>query len=168
MNNLMKIFIVVLFICLMSFESVTQAHVLDGAKEWNGHYYKMIAMQMRWDNADKFCKSIGGHLATAETSAENEMIKEIVNRYTESKDAKFWIGGTLTKEGIWKWVTGKTIVDYFDWANGAPEGYSVQNEQKRLLMSRSDNSKWRIGVYDWSYQFVCEWEKAEDAHESTL
>lgn len=154
-----KIFLAGLFLAIMSICSVSQAHVLDGAKEWNGHYYKIFQMQMPWEQANKFCQSMGGHLATAETQAENEMLKDLV---IKQKGGEYWIGG-YCKDNIWRWITGKTITDYFDWANSPPSG-----DDRRIQMLGYREGKW-----DWSYNtyrklFICEWESAANAHESNM
>lgn len=57
-----KFFFATLLVALMSIGSVGQAHVLDGAKEWNGHYYKAFEFQLNWEQAKKFCESMGFHL----------------------------------------------------------------------------------------------------------
>ena len=92
-----KFFLAGVFAALMSICSLGQAHVLDGAKEWN--------------DADSFCKSMGGHLATAETQAENEVPKSLVLKTANGREKNYRIGGYSTKQSIWKWVTGKTISD---------------------------------------------------------
>ncbi len=38
-----------------------QAHVLDGAQQFKGHYYKNFETQMPWEDAQAFCKSMGGY-----------------------------------------------------------------------------------------------------------
>lgn len=141
--------------------STAQAHVLDGAQEWNGHYYKLIGMSMSWDKADKFCKSLGGHLATAETSDENEMIKNLVLKYDNNRGHNYWIGG-YNKDSVWKWVTGRAIVDYFDWV-GQPnsgEGYGI-------LLYTSEDARWLSHKYSLTVEFVCEWDSREAAHDDS-
>lgn len=167
MNSLMKIFIVVLFICLMSFGSVTQAHILDGAKEWNGHYYKIFRMKMNWNKSYNFCKSVGGHLATAETQEENEMLKQMFN---EANIQHCWMGARRDNQNIWRWISGKMISDYFDWAPDQPSrGKDINGDDFSVFfMTRDYKGKWYTFVERAECEFMCEWEKAEDAHESTL
>lgn len=156
-----------LFFAMMSICSVGHAHVLDGAIEWNGHYYKVFEMPMTWDNADTFCKSMGGHLATAETQAENEMIKNLVVKNANGRGKYYWIGGYETKQNIWKWITGKTIADYFDWVNNRASFYGHYGKHK-IRMYSSANGKWDAGVASDNYEFICEWESASAAHESNM
>ena len=158
MKIVRNVFLVALFAAVISISSSVSAHVLDGAKEWNGHYYKVIAMTMNWKNARNFCESIGGHLATAETIEENEFIKQIFIK--SAKCDYCWIGAYRDKQ-IWRWVTGVTMSDYFDWSNGKLNYYT-------LGLSRKFNGKWETDNEYYTYYFICEWEKAEDAHDSTL
>lgn len=155
---------VTLFWTLFSISSSVQAHVLDGAKEWNGHYYKVIAMPMTWKKADDFCQSMGGHLAAAENREENELIKTVVVKYNKDYNSGrsngYWMGG-YSKDGIWKWVTGKAIVDYVDWKKS-------QTFKHMMMYIDSDGVYWSTYLSDSNLLFVCEWEKAEDAHDSTL
>lgn len=158
-----KFLFAITMVAFMSLFSVTQAHVLDGAKEWNGHYYKVIGQKMNWDEAKKFCESVGGHLATAETSAENEMLKELVMKYGNNRYNFYLIGG-IYQNNVWRWITGKPIIDYFDWVNGA-EGTSAY---KYLCLNGAKEGKW-VATHDNVHcEFICEWENKESAHDSTM
>ena len=162
-----KFFFATLLVAFMSIGSVSQAHVLDGAKEWNGHYYKIFQMQMTWNDAKSFCESMGGHLATAETQAENEMLKTLVVKGANGQGKYYWIGGYETNQGIWKWITGKTIADYFDWIDNR-SSFSGENGKQKIRMYSSRDGKWDAGVTSWHYEFICEWENANNAHESNM
>lgn len=167
MTIIRKFFFAVFLATLMSTCSVSQAHVLDGAKEWNGHYYKIFQMQMTWNDAKSFCESMGGHLATAETQAENEMLKTLVVKGANGQGKYYWIGGYETKQGIWKWITGKTIADYFDWVEYRSSFYGSYGEHK-IRMYSSKDGKWDAGVTSSQYEFICEWESYDNAHESNM
>ena len=162
MNVIRNAFLITLLTAMFSISSVS-AHVLDGAKEWNGHYYKIIAMPMTWKKADDFCKSMGGHLATAESREENEIIKTVVVKYNKDynngRSNGYWMGG-YAKDGIWKWITGKAIVDYVDWKQSQTFNY--------MTMYIDNEVYWNTYLPDSNLLFVCEWEKSTDAHDSTL
>lgn len=165
MRVLEKIFIAACFLSIMSICSVGQAHVLDGAKEWNGHYYKVFEMPMKWDNADAFCKSVGGHLATAETQDENEMLKQLF--LSKEGSSACWIGGKRDKQKVWRWISGKVIADYFDWANGQPRSDGNAGGSS-LCLRRSQKGKWDNPWSSDEYPFICEWESVANAHESNM
>ena len=164
---LKNFFLTALIVALMSICSVGQAHVLDGAKEWNGHYYKIFEMPMNWNGAYSFCKSMGGHLATAETQAENEMLKAMAVKNSNGRGKYYWIGGYETTQNIWKWITGKTIADYFDWVDNRSSFYGSYGKHK-IRMCSSQDGRWNAGVESDKYEFICEWENANDAHESNM
>lgn len=159
--NQFKLFMIALFVALMSFGSVSQAHVLDGAKEWNGHYYKIFEIDLNYDNARKFCLSMGGHLATAETFNENEIIQELINNGGKKE---YFIGGYKDNKDIWRWVTGGVITDT-NWQSEYPKSGPC------MTMEKKAGGRWKT-PFHWGesgkYPFVCEWDSAEDAHESTM
>lgn len=136
--------------------------VLNGATEWRGHYYKVFAMPLTWAKADELCKKMGGHLATAETKEENEKIKEIYLNGEGNKDW-CWIGGERTDSGIWRWITGKTMGEYFDWVRGKPRE-NLQLGGPCLCMWERYDGKWDNQGRRVKRAFMCEWESAEDAH----
>ena len=57
---------------------------------------------MSWDDAERFCQSEGGHLASVNSSAiEDYLTKGMANRGYDSA----WFGGNdMDKEGTWKWA----------------------------------------------------------------
>lgn len=156
-------FLAGLIVALMSICSAGQAHVLDGAKEWNGHYYKIFEMPMNWEGANVFCKSMGGHLATAETQAENEMMKQI---FKAADIQNCWLGAKRDNQNIWRWITGKMISDYFDWATDSEPKKDARFSV--FHMSRDYKGRWYTMVPDYEYSFMCEWESAANAHESNM
>ena len=161
MSVLQKIFCAGLLVAFMSFCSVSQAHVLDGAKEFKGHYYKAFEFSLNYDQAKKFCESMGGHLATAEKFDENAVIQEIINAGSKNE---YFLGGYKDNNDIWRWVTGKIITDQ-NWMSGNP------SYGPNMSMEKKSNAKWKTS-YSWGengkYPFVCEWENSELAHESTM
>lgn len=161
MNRLIKIFTVAFFLGFMSFGSVSQAHVLDGAKEFNGHYYKIFEFGLNFNEARKFCLSVGGHLATAENFNENEIIQELINNGGKKE---YIIGGYKDNKNIWRWITGGVITDT-NWQSGHPSYGPF------MTMEKKAGGRWRT-PYSWGesdkYPFVCEWDSADNAHESTM
>ena len=102
-------------------------------------------------------------MATAETQAENEMMKQIFN---VSDIGSCWLGARRDKQNIWRWISGKIIADYFDWAFS----YEPRNETAYsvLCMTADNKGKWITRVADEELPFMCEWESANDAHESNM
>ncbi|MDG2291186.1 MAG: lectin-like protein, partial [Phycisphaerales bacterium] len=110
---------------------------LADAMQWgsedggNGHWYEAILHdeQITWPDARDEAESLGGHLATLTSSAENDWV------YAEiASDEQYWIyqgGGTLISHGPWiggfqscdscsyQWVTGEAW-SYDNWAPSEP------------------------------------------------
>ena len=137
-----------------------QANVLDGAKQFNGHYYKVFETQLPSEDAKKFCKSMGGHLATSENFDENEVIQKLID--VGGKE-EYLIGGEKNSQNIWCWVTGGVITDQ-NWAKGHPSYGPI------MTMKKNGDSKWYTPSWWGSnpFPFVCEWDSAEQAHDPNL
>ena len=74
-----------------------------------------------WGAAEMACKSAGGHLATIQSSTEQDMVeKAIVKGAGYAVPA--WIGLTKGSSGYWNWVDG-TAVGYNNWTFGYPTSY---------------------------------------------
>ncbi|MBR1858728.1 MAG: C-type lectin domain-containing protein [Selenomonadaceae bacterium] len=145
---------------LITVGTSTEAHVLDGAQQFKGHYYKNFENPMPWEDAEAFCKSMGGHLATAEDREEMIPIKKAIESGGKSD---YWIGGYITQRGIWKWVTGGTITDQ-NWHSGQPDNYL--EHKPRMYVYRGHNGEWSDARASDKYAFVCEWDSADQAHDS--
>lgn len=170
-------YLFVVLLCIISLDvKITYAEsdnannsgVLTDAVERNGHYYKIFNMPMKWEDANKQCVSMGGHLATAETKEENEFIKEFfVSTVESNQDVWCWLGGVRDKKGIWHWVTGKMMTDYYDWVGGKPRE-NLQLGGSYLCLWKRKDGKWDNHGKMSKCLFMCEWESADKAHDSAL
>ena len=81
---------------------------------------------MTWKSAQEQCKLAGGHLATPNTKAKNEFIKQqFIKRFGNSDVGQFWFGAmaplrSKSKEG-WKYITGE-LMTHDDWLPNQPLG----------------------------------------------
>jgi peroxiredoxin len=142
-----------------------------------GHDYQLIDVSMSWHDAKEYCESIGGHLATVSTAAENAFIYGNFGR-----DHVCWLGATdETNEGKWQWVTGEPF-EFQNWAPGEPNDPAIKEPEKDYLVLGTTS-----GVNEWgvSYQYrsgsrwkdhsapgwfggaaiaypVCEWEEHDE------
>ena len=133
---------------------------------FNGHKYKVFDSGMTWNEAKAYCESIGGHLVTITTKAEQNFVFSLVSKAAR----KYYFLGGFRGDNTWNWVT-KEEFKYTNWAPGEP---SDINEQY-LMMYRSDDAvggrapgKWNdvlgdTGYGSKSYGFVCEWESVISA-----
>lgn len=161
-----KILLSTCFLVIMSITSVGQANVLDGAIEWHGHYYKVFQMQMTWYDAKKFCESMGGHLVTAETQEENNILKSILWKLECNRYKQHWYGGFIDENSSWMWVTGIPI-NYSNWSDSRWND-SMWNSETAISVYCGDDPKWSTSKRFIPYLVFCEWESASNAHESNM
>ena len=123
----------------------------------NGHVYKYFDINLTWSEAEKYCRSLGGHLATITSQDEQDAIAGLVRNGTRMA---YWLDGTDSgHEGTWRWVNGEPF-NYFHWSPIQPD--NAGGIEHHLAMFR-DNGDWndeyenllsRIMVMG----FVCEFE----------
>lgn len=125
---------------------------------WNNHTYCIIEHPTAsWLEAEAYCESLGGHLATISSKEENEVISSNLS------SGHYYIGATdIAVDGVWAWVTGEAFT-YSNWSPGEPN--NLGGGQPFVLMY-GPTSGYPIGAWDdcWgenghSSGFVCEWDK---------
>ena len=97
--------------------------------EFGGHRYLLfLAEKMNWHDAQAFCRSVGGHLATITTQEESDWI----NKTFSTSLCEYWIGGTDERfEGEWGWVTGEEWV-YTNWERDQPDNFEGRQHALQL------------------------------------
>lgn len=135
----------------------------DTAVKFNGHYYQAYDTSMTWYEAKAYCETLGGHLVTITSEAENNFVFDLI---VDNSRNYYWIGATDEKiEGQWEWITGETF-QYSNtsdcWADNAAER---EDHAAILRLNLSGNAgEWNdftgSCAYDSTRQFgfVCEWE----------
>jgi hypothetical protein len=96
------------------------------------HYYSAILVPdgLTWDDAKSAAETLGGHLVTVTSAAENDFVFSLV-----SSDDRFWFlnegarlgpwlgafqpDGSSEPDGGWSWVTNEDF-SYTNWAAGEP------------------------------------------------
>lgn len=127
------------------------------AQKWNGNYYMVYEDSMEWDEAEKQCEAMGGHLVTITTSGEQNFINSLELECTD-----YWMGGTdVDVEGKWRWITGEDW-QYENWHEKQPDN-DMQIENYLALVTSWDN-EWNdvpVEGATGDLGFICEWEKCE-------
>jgi len=131
------------------------------------HYYEFFdSVVDSWEDAQNYCKSLGGHLATLTSQEENNYV------YQEMLDAGYknaYFGLTdVDTEGTWKWITGEPL-SYQNWHKGEPNSEN-QNEDYAMFYYKYSDGTWNDGDFGGrtvssGRVFICEWDDAE-AYES--
>ena len=131
----------------------------------NGHRYQLFDTSMSWNEAEAYCESLGGHLATITSEEEQAKIEELLTIGTRNS---YWLGATdeLTN-GEWLWVTGEDF-SYENWANGQPDNSYNGSESylgiSRINQSWADANEWNdflIDALSTNGGFICEWESLD-------
>ena len=137
---------------------------------FKGHKYQLIDAGMTWSTAQKYCQSIGGHLASITSSSEQKSITKALKKY--GKKNNYWLGAKKNGKGQFKWVTGEPF-KYTCFAGGQPD----HSFEKCLMIYTRDNPNtgandsylWNdlvnAGTYGsepWfglkNFGVICEWE----------
>jgi len=91
-----------------------------------GKEYLVLGNLLTWEEAEAAAKSLGGHLVTVQSEAENDFLLSICGQL----GGNVWLGFTdkLT-EGVWEWVSHGGS-SYLNWNSGEPnnsgnEDYAV-------------------------------------------
>ena len=128
--------------------------------------YEIFYDDLSWTDAEAYCESLGGHLATVTSAEEYETILSLIP--SNARKSVFWIGGTSAgNNGVWKWITGEEW-SYDNWGGGQPSGGIEQ-----YLGFVTTNHGW-AAAYKWNdftntgtatnlreIGFVCEWDDGE-------
>lgn len=124
---------------------------------YQNHLYSVFEGSLSWNEAEYYCETLGGHLATI-TSKEEQTV---VSDYVKKSSVNCWIGAYRTKENVLKWVTDEAF-EYSYWNSGEPSG-SYNGAREDYIGIYADSSK--IGRWNDFYMqtntiqgFVCEWE----------
>jgi hypothetical protein len=97
-----------------------QWRVEDGG---NGHWYTAVDTGLGWAESQAYAESLGGHLATPRSHAEDDFIYAVASQELEQA-WQSWIGGfafngPCNSAASYAWVTGEPW-DFTDWAPPEP------------------------------------------------
>lgn len=137
------------------------------ALKWNGHCYAIYNNCDTWEQAELYCESLGGHLATITSKNENTQVYQyIVSKGCENA----YFGLTDNKvEGQFYWVTGEKV-NYLNWHEGEPNA-EVEEEDYAMFYYKYTDGKWNDGDFGDSTvygekNFICEWDMGDDSSQS--
>ena len=91
---------------------------------FNGHSYALFDDLMTPPEAERYCQSIGGYLASITSQEENDFA---VSLFAQGALDAYTIGATdRDSEGVWKWMNGEPW-DYSNWYPGGSVGTKEPN-----------------------------------------
>jgi len=92
---------------------------------FENRYYQVVNIGMTWYEARDYAESLGGHLVTITSQAEQDFVQQIVNTYGTQNI--FWMGGywvfgadVNNLATNFRWITGEAA-SFSAWARGTPD-----------------------------------------------
>ncbi len=77
---------------------------------FGGHRYQLVQEKLKWGEARKKAKDMGGYLAAITTPQEWEWLRQTLTATATGHEGNVFLGGVKERRK-WTWVTGET----FDW-----------------------------------------------------
>ncbi|XP_039674645.1 galactose-specific lectin nattectin-like [Perca fluviatilis] len=146
-----SVFPFALLLCLSSglLAAYGQACCPNGWTPFGSRCFAFYIQTKTWIDAETFCQTAGGTLASIRSAEEHAFIKDFIFQVTGTHRAS-WIGGfDAVKEGWWMWTDGSKF-NYKSWNAGEPNSGGVEN---CLTMN------WGVNWNDWvctnQAAFVC-------------
>ncbi|XP_026210178.1 galactose-specific lectin nattectin-like [Anabas testudineus] len=101
-------------------------HAHPGWSQFGGKSFQFFNNPLTWSEAERFCISVGGHLAALESPATYHFIRQVIFRATNTYP-ETWVGGTDgPNEGAWLWIGGPRFA-FINWGPGEPNGGRAEN-----------------------------------------
>lgn len=146
-------------------------HVPQNAPELNGHYYYVYDLDAitTWEEAQEYCKSQGGYLATITSQEENEFVYSYLRDNYNYESAYFGFTDR-DEEGTWIWANGEEN-SYTNWHPGEPNSENPNEDYAMYYFKYSDGT-WNDGDFgnrtvNSGRVFICEWGEYNDQHSTT-
>lgn len=101
--------------------------------------YMLYSENVSWDEAERRCTELGGHLATIKDAADYEKLCQLL---ADSNAQYVWIGAYRGDDGQIKWLDGKEH-DFYAWAQGEPsmtDSYDGAEENYVMLVKQPDGT----------------------------
>ncbi|XP_041635861.1 type-2 ice-structuring protein-like [Cheilinus undulatus] len=119
--SVMKILAVTLLLCAMVVlnEAEPKTHLFKRSyrcpsgwhyRDGSGHCFYFVKATKTWDEAESYCRSKGGHLASVHTDDVSNFLKWLVDPYNKNNGASAWLGASDTVQvGSWRWTDGSAF-----------------------------------------------------------
>ncbi|XP_034717121.1 ladderlectin-like [Etheostoma cragini] len=136
------------FITLISFLIVPARFdfCLDGWHSFRGNCYYLANFNYPWSNAESYCASFGGSLASVHNILEYNFLQRLVKT---GGHTLAWIGGYYF-QGFWRWEDGSV----FDYRNAG--SMSSTSSYQCLQVNSQTSQGWSNNGCSLSYPFVCQ------------
>lgn len=140
--------------------AVTNLDTITNVDNFNRHTYKIFNNCDTWEQAEKYCESLGGHLATISSQEENDYLYQMMLS-SGLKSVYFGLSDNQN-EGIFTWVNNEQII-YSNWHQGEPNSEN-QYEDYGMFYYKFNDGTWNDGDFsnngtvNDTTAFICEWD----------
>jgi len=144
------------------------AAIPSDAIEWNDHYYKVFRTKMTPADANAYCKSLGGYLATLTSSAEKAVVVNAINTYGDHSN--YLLNTRRYTDTDYIWGTGEESINVFYPSTGTAD----YDKYAYLGWYEANNYPAQWGGEHTTldstntYYFVCEWGDQIDISKAEL
>ncbi|MEE1086654.1 MAG: lectin-like protein [Schaedlerella sp.] len=137
----------------------TDDNILKDALQWNGHYYAIFETSHSWEDAVKYCESLGGYPAVITSEEENNVVFDYLLEC--GYDSAYFGLTDNENEGNWNWITGETL-KYDNWHEGEPNGENSEEDYAMFFYMFTEGT-WNDGDFSNSSTtgkkpVICEWD----------
>ncbi|XP_032076859.1 struthiocalcin-1-like [Thamnophis elegans] len=100
-----------LCLALVPFAADAQADPCPGGwLSYNGHCYGYFEQEVNWQQAEAFCQSHNGHLASILTREEHQTVADFLTKAQWWEREDVWLGFFLPSNSrTWAWVDGSPV-----------------------------------------------------------
>ncbi len=163
------------FCTVMPISAFAKDDELQETTSYNGHRYQLFDTPMNWNEAEAYCESLGGHLATITSDEEQAKLEELLIIGTKNA---YWLGASDSNyDGNWQWITNEEF-SYHNWANQQPDRY-LKSENSLMIYREANPLNKDSGFGQWNdlspdgtceddtffgldnFGFICEWESVD-------
>ncbi|XP_016519636.1 galactose-specific lectin nattectin-like [Poecilia formosa] len=105
---------------------------------YDGQCFLFMKVKKSWSEAEKFCLSLDGHLASIRSTNEYNFIRQLVYEAT-GKHTQTWVGGhDSPEEGFWLWSDGSKFL-FHHWGPGEPNNGRGNEDCMDINFEGQDN-----------------------------